>query len=163
MIVRAIEPSDIGPVAKLLAELAVEFIIGDFDPAAQAHFLAKNNAAEIRGFIDRGFRYHVAESEGRLAGFVGVRDNSHLYHLFVAKSLQRRGIGRMLWEFAKRDCWRRGHRGAFTVNASSNAVPAYERLGFVRNGAMQDSNGIRYNPMRLEPDAAEQQRAATLS
>jgi GNAT superfamily N-acetyltransferase len=94
--------------------------------------------------------YPVAELNGELVGFVGVRENKHLYHLFVSKALQRRGIGRKLWEFAKGECQTAGYRGAFTVNSSNNALPAYERWGFRRDGDARTSNGITFNPMKLE-------------
>jgi GNAT superfamily N-acetyltransferase len=148
--IRPIEPGDIEPVAQLLAALATEFIAWEFEPAARERFLEKNNAPAIREFLLHNYRYHVAERGGELVGFVGVRDNKHLYHLFVAKSAQGRGVGRKLWEFAKRDCGANGHHGAFTVNASNNAVPIYERFGFIRDGAAQNSNGVIYNPMKLE-------------
>ena len=148
--IRPIEPSDIEPVANLLSELASAYIINEFEQPAQERFLAKNNANAIREFIAIGYRYHVAESNGELAGFVGVRGNAHLYHLFVAAPLQGKGIGRALWEFAKRECEVSGHRGAFTVNSSNNAVPIYERWGFRRAGPPENSNGIVYNPMKLE-------------
>jgi GNAT superfamily N-acetyltransferase len=144
------DPADIEPVAKLLSELASEFIVGEFEPPAQERFLVENNAEAIRRFIASQFRYHVAEIDGRLVGFVGVRENKHLYHLFVSKPLQGRGIGRQLWEFAKKDCEASGHRGAFTVNSSNSAMPIYERWGFKRDGAAKTSNGITYNPMKLE-------------
>ncbi len=143
-------PPDIEPVANLLSELASEFIIGEFDPEAQKRFLEENNAEAIRGFVASGFRYRVAEVDGMLAGFIGIRDNKHLYHLFVAQSLQRRGIGRMLWDVAKRECETSGHRGAFTVNSSSHAMPVYERWGFRQDGPAKHSNGVTYNPMKLE-------------
>lgn len=142
------EPQDIDRAANLLAELAAEFIIGEFEAAAQAQFLSRNNADAIRGFIAGTHRYHVAEVDGELVGFVGVRDNKHLYHLFVAKPMQRQGIGRALWEYAQRECVANGHGGPFTVNASDNAVPVYERWGFQRTGPAQNANGILYNPMK---------------
>jgi GNAT superfamily N-acetyltransferase len=144
------EASDIEPAASLLAELAAEFIIGEFEPEARRHFLEENDAEAIRGFVSSGFRYHVAEMNGELVGFVGVRENKHLHHLFVAKPLQRKGIGRMLWNFAKRECEASGHLGAFTVNSSRHAMPIYERWGFRRDGPAKHSNGVTYNPMKLE-------------
>lgn len=150
--IRPIDLGDIEAVANLLADLSTEFIIGEFERAAQQHFLRKNDAESIRGFLANGYRYHVAEVDGQLIGFVGVRDNSHLYHLFVAKALQRRGVGRMLWERAKHECELSGHRGPFTVNSSNNAVPIYERWGFRLAGPRVNSNGILYNPMRLDSD-----------
>src|SRR5690242_1501835 len=101
--IRPIDSADIEPVARLLSELASEFIVGEFQPPARERFLVENNVEAIRGFIANGFRYHVAEIDGELVGFVGVRENKHLYHLFVSKPLQGRGIGRQLWEFAKRE------------------------------------------------------------
>jgi GNAT superfamily N-acetyltransferase len=148
--IRPMEAADIDPAARLLCELAVEFITGEFEATAQGRFLVENNAEAIRGFIATTFRYHVAELNGELVGFVGVRENKHLYHLFVSKPLQRRGVGRKLWEFAKRECEAAGYRGAFSVNSSNHALPVYERWGFRRDGDARTSNGITYNPMKLE-------------
>lgn len=150
MTIRPMEPPDIEPVANLLSELASEFIIGEFEPEARKRFLEENDAEAIRGFVASGFRYCVAEVKGVLIGFVGVRDNKHLYHLFVAKNLQRRGIGRKLWDVAKRECEASGHRGAFSVNSSNHAMPIYERWGFRQDGPARHSNGVTYNPMKLE-------------
>ena len=56
--------------------------------------------AAIAKYIRRGYRYHVAENENVIVGIVGIRDNSHLYHLFVAESHQGRGMAKALWEKA---------------------------------------------------------------
>jgi GNAT superfamily N-acetyltransferase len=151
--IRPIAPKDVDLVAELLSGLAAEFIVHEFDAEAQRQFPRENSAECIRGFIAAGFRYHVAEANGSVVGFVGVRENKHLYHLFVAKPVQRQGIGRELWEFAKRECECLGHRGDFTVNSSNNAVPIYERWGFRRDGPPKtNASGVVYNPMRLEND-----------
>jgi len=139
--------ADVASVASLLASLAREHITHEFDPRARELFLAKNDEANIRRFVAQGFRYHVAESHGRIVGVVGVRDNRHLYHLFVANDFQRRGIARRLWAVAREQCIAAGNPGNFTVNASNNAIPVYERLGFVRSGPAQNDDGILYNPM----------------
>ena len=153
MTIRPMASHDVDTAASLLSELASEFIVHEFDSEAQKQFLAENDADCIRRFIDRGFRYHVAEADGAIVGFVGVRDNKHLYHLFVAKPVQRRGVGHQLWEFAKAQCEALGHRGAFTVNSSNNAVPIYERWGFRRDGPSKtNASGVVYNPMKMETD-----------
>ena len=139
--------ADISALAALLESLAREHIIHEFEADAKAIFLAKNNEKSIRQFVADGFRYHVAEVDGRLIGFVGVRDNSHLYHLFVANDFQRQGIGRQLWNVARAECVAAGSSERFTVNSSNNAVPIYERLGFLRTGPMQNKDGVFYNPM----------------
>ena len=145
--IRPLQPRDIESVAKLLEALARDYITPEFSLDGQQLFLSKNNEDSITGFVNEGFRYHVAHLNGQIVGFVGMRDNKHLYHLFVATVLQRQGLGRRLWEVARAECIAAGNPGEFTVNSSKNAIGVYERFGFVRTAPTQDSNGVLYNPM----------------
>jgi len=145
--------ADLPIVARLLRELAERYIVPEFVPAARISFLSKNDENAIARFVTDGFRYHIAEIDGEIVGFVGVRDNRHLYHLFVAVPYHRRGIARQLWDVASLECRERGHTGAFTVNSSNNAVAVYERLGFRRTAPIQDSGGVLFNPMASTADA----------
>jgi ribosomal protein S18 acetylase RimI-like enzyme len=145
--------ADLPAVARLLRELAERYIVHEFVPAARASFLANNDEAAIARFVANGFRYHVAEVDGTIAGFVGTRDDRHLYHLFVAEPYHRRGIARRLWQTASRECRERGHTGAFTVNSSNNAVAVYEHLGFRRTAPVRDNDGVLFNPMASAADA----------
>jgi ribosomal protein S18 acetylase RimI-like enzyme len=148
--IRPMSSADIPSVASLLALLAREHITHEFNPRARELFLAKNDEANIRRFVAQGFRYHVAESRARIVGFVGVRDDRHVYHLFVANDFQRRGIARRLWTVAREECIAAGNRGRFTVNSSNGAIAVYERLGFARAGPAKNDNGILYNPMATQ-------------
>lgn len=148
MQIRPLAEDDIPAVAALLRELALEFIVHESTLAGAANFLAENDQAGIRGFLARGHVYHVAAIGGEVAGFVAVRDDSHLFHLFVGKRWQRRGIARQLWQVAREQALARGG-GAFTVNSSNFAVPVYEAFGFVRAGPTLCAKGLYYNPMRL--------------
>ncbi|MGI8981615.1 MAG: GNAT family N-acetyltransferase [Pirellulaceae bacterium] len=148
--IRRLRPDDVADVAALLEQLARTSITGEFSPLAQEKFLRSNDAAAIHGFIANGFQYWVAESNQAIIGFVGIRDNSHLYHLFVAKSFQRQGIAHQLWQVAQEACQAAGNPGRYTVNSSNNAVGFYESLGFRRSHPMQDSDGVLYNPMIME-------------
>ncbi len=149
MLVRALTPDDIPAVASLLESLAREHILHEFTPEAREAFLSKNNASSLRQLVEKGFRYHVGTVNGRIVGFVGTRDNTHLYHLFVANEFQRQGMGRRLWNTARAECMARGNRGAFTVNSSNNAIAVYERLGFACSGPAQSMDGVIYNPMAM--------------
>ena len=153
--IRPMTDADIPSVASLLESLAREHITHEFPPQAQARFLANNNEDRIRAFVAHGFRYHVTESRGRIVGFVGVRDNKHLYHLFVANDFQRRGLGRRLWAVAREECIAAGNSGSFTVNSSNNAVAVYERLGFARSGPARNHGGVLYNPMATQIPGTE--------
>lgn len=151
--IRPLVDTDLAAVARLLRELAEKYIIHEFVPAARVSFLANNDETAIARFVANGFRYHVAEVDGTIAGFVGTRDNRHLYHLFVAQQYHLRGIARRLWQTASMECRERGHTGAFTVNSSNNAVAVYERLGFRRTAPVQDNDGVLFNPMASATDA----------
>ena len=120
-----------------------------------AAFFAEHDAAGLRRNLDAGFVYHAAIVDGVLAGFIGVRGGTHVYHLFVDAPFHRRGIARALWLAARSAALDggkgAGHGGIFTVNASNVSVPFYESLGFERTAPMQVST-VRYNPMRLVAD-----------
>ena len=153
--IRPLRPEDIAAVAELLESLARASFLQEFAPEARELFLSKNSAVAIEQFVAAGFRYHVAELDSkilnsRIVGFVGIRDNKHLYHLFVAQPFQGRGIGRRLWETAAAECIAQGNPGVFTVNSSSNAVAVYERFGFKCTAPLQNVNGVLFTPMELD-------------
>ena len=146
--------SDASAISAFLRPLAEKFIAHDFDPAARNRFLATFSPAAIDRYLGSGFRYQLAESGGSIVGVVSTRDDGHVYHLFVAESLQRAGLGRRLWEVARDASLAAGHRGDFTVNSSRFAVGFYERLGFERDGPENDQDGVASVPMRLRWRAA---------
>jgi GNAT superfamily N-acetyltransferase len=148
MQIRLLEPADIPAAAAVLRRAAETFILHESAPDDAAHFLAQHDAAGIARNVDAGFVYHAAIVDGALAGFIGVRGGTHVYHLFVDAAYQRRGIARALWDAARAAALVPGHPGVFTVNASNVSVPFYASLGFERTAPMQVDK-VRYNPMRL--------------
>jgi len=149
MLIRPLTAADIPSVAALLRELAREYIVHESPPEGASTFLAENDELGVRGFLARGHVYHVAVIGGEVAGFVAVRDRSHLFHLFVGKRWHRRGVARALWDAAREAAVAGGGDGSFTVNSSNFAVPVYEAFGFVRVGPTQCAKGLYFNPMRL--------------
>jgi ribosomal protein S18 acetylase RimI-like enzyme len=152
MLIRSLDTADIPAAAALLRRAAEEFILHESTPQDAAAFLADQGEAAMRSRVAAGYVYHVALVDGELAGFVGVRDRSHVYSLYVDRRYQRRGIARKLWQAARGAALdgAPGHPGVFTVNASNYAVPSYQALGFARTAPMQISI-VRYNPMRFVP------------
>jgi ribosomal protein S18 acetylase RimI-like enzyme len=151
--IRALSPEDIPAAAALLRRAAEEFILHESSPEDGAAFLAQQGEDGIRGFLAQGFVYHVAEADGELAGFIAIRERSHVYSLYVDKRWQRRGIARRLWETGRDAALGPEHPGYFTVKASNYALPFYVSLGFVPTAPTQASI-VRYNPMRLVLDHA---------
>jgi GNAT superfamily N-acetyltransferase len=150
MLIRPLTCADIPAAAAVLRRAAEAFILPESSLEDAAAFLAEHDAAGLRRNLDAGFVYHAALVDGVLAGFIGVRGGTHVYHLFVDAAYQRRGIARALWHAARAAALQPGHAGVFTVNASNVSVPFYAALGFERTAPMQVAQ-VRYNPMRLGP------------
>jgi ribosomal protein S18 acetylase RimI-like enzyme len=140
---------DASAISAFLIPLAARFIAQEFDADARSRFLETFSPAAIEGYIRDGFRYHLAEHAGALVGVVATREDSHLYHLFVAESAHRSGLGTRLWQVARDASLASGYRGDFTVKSSQFAVGFYEQLGFKRAGPEQNQDGVISVPMRL--------------
>jgi GNAT superfamily N-acetyltransferase len=154
MRIRPIQDTDFPTLAALIRSLSEQFIMHESHPEAAADFVRENDEDCLRGFVRAGMAYHVAEREGAIAGFIALRDQGHIYHLFVDQAYHRQGIAKALWQVARQAARDGGHTGPFTVNASNYALPVYEALGFVRTAETQCKNGIYFNPMQLDTLAA---------
>jgi GNAT superfamily N-acetyltransferase len=143
---------DVPRISALICSLSTLYILSPDTEGAEPYLESINEPA-IRGYIiANNFRYLVAESEGQLIGVIALRDNTHIYHMFIAEAFQGKGIGRELWETVKAEAMEAGNVGRFTVNSSLNAVPVYERLGFVPVGQRVEENGVTFQPMLLIED-----------
>ena len=73
------------------------------------------------------------ESE-EIIGVIGLRDNSHIFLMFVDKKHHKKGIAKSLFNhlLAKTDV------SEITVNSSPYAQPIYEKLGFVKTAEKQE-------------------------
>lgn len=140
-------------ISCLAYELSARYIVPDFTPKGREMLLNSMTKEKIRKYMKDGFRYHVAAFNDQVIGVIAIRDNSHLYHLFVNENFQRQGIATCLWETVRDICLATGNSGRFTVNASLNARPVYERFGFVTTSSIQDQNGVITIPMKLFLDS----------
>jgi GNAT superfamily N-acetyltransferase len=146
IVVREATTEDADRISGLLTVLAEEFIVGEFSEEGRRHLLAHFGVTEMQERLRAAeYRFQVAEDGAVLVGVVGVRARTHLQYLFVAKSHQRSGLARRLWDQARRQAGNAS--GRYTVNASAYAVPAYRRLGFKAVGAVKESSGVRFQPM----------------
>jgi GNAT superfamily N-acetyltransferase len=151
MLIRPLEPSDLSACARLLRASATEFIVHESPREGACTFLREHDEEGMRGYLAAGYVYHVALDRNEVAGFISVRDNSHVFHMFVDKRWHRQGLARRLWETALAGALARGGSGAFTVNASNYAVPVYASFGFERTAPTQCLKGLYFNPMRFTP------------
>lgn len=150
MFIRAATTGDIEAISALISHLT-QVYIGPTCTAAGAETLVKAMSVEaLTRYFAEGYQYYVAlNAMTELAGVVGIKDNSHLYHLFVADHAKGKGLSRQLWEHAKAQCLAKGNCGTFTVNSAINALPVYLHFGFVPLGDIRERGGIRDIPMQL--------------
>lgn len=142
--------ADVPRISTLVRHLTEKYIAHEMPAAAANRLLGSMVEPAIRRYLASGYRYHVAEVNGELAGVVAVRDNRHLYHLYVAERFQGQGLARALWQVAKAASLEAGNPGVFTVNSSRFAVGLYEKFGFVGRGEVVDEAGVIHIPMTLE-------------
>ena len=128
----------------LIRRFSPDFTVSPDGTGAEP-FFESISAQAVAGYIaDPRYRYHAAFDGADLAGFIAIRDGSHLFHLFVAPEFQRRGLATRLWQLATAS----GTNKAFTVNSTRFAVPVYERFGFVQSGPLAEKHGICFIPMQ---------------
>jgi len=147
--IRAATSRDAESISKLVCQLSATFIVNEFTSEGREILLNSMTPAAIEKYIQSGFRYHVAKLENQIVGVVGVKDNNHLYHLFVAEAFHRQGIARKLLQVAIDDCLVKGNPGEFTVSSSEYAQIVYEALGFVTQSEPQHKSGVIIIPMKL--------------
>ena len=141
-------PADAEAIAGLIASFQSELTDDPFGAGAEQFLASVSLQAERDYLTSERYRYLLAYSDSRLAGFVAIRDGSHLFHLFVERSYQGKGVARCLWERALQELCAPDSHGGFTVNSSLSAVPVYEAFGFIAVGSIQREHGISFLPMR---------------
>lgn len=140
---------DVDPIRALITSLLPMMTIHPNGEGAE-QFIESFGVPAMQRYISApNFRYQLAMLNGGLAGVVAVRDNSHLFHLFVAQHLHGQGIGKKLWQAAWNDARSLGNPGQFTVNSSMGALEMYKHWGFEPAGGPIQQHGIAYVPMRL--------------
>jgi GNAT superfamily N-acetyltransferase len=149
-------PRDAEAISALVTSLVPYFLADPGRPEEAATFLQSITPDAIRGYLSGDFRYHLAEADGATVGLIGMREGSHVYHLFVDAGYHGRGIAGLLWKRALDVAREAGHTGRISVNASRYAVPVYRRFGFREAGAEVVKDGVAFLPMVREEEADPQ-------
>lgn len=149
MNIRPGTPADAEAVASLIAGFQPLLTLDPTGAGADVYLASVSAEAEQEYLQSSRYEYLLAEEEGELAGFIAMRDRTHLFHLFVASPHQRKGVARALWHAARECALRTGDVQAFTVNSSLNAMPVYRSFGFQPAGEVVHRHGIAFQPMRL--------------
>lgn len=149
LILRAARREDAPAISVLILDL-MPYLTLRPDGAGAEQFIAGMAVSRVAGYVtEPNYRYWIAHAGVELAGVVALRDNTHLFHLFVARAFHGRGYARQMWNAARRAAFDAGNTEGFTVNSSPHAMPMYQRFGFVATGPRVEALGIAYTPMRL--------------
>jgi GNAT superfamily N-acetyltransferase len=148
MHIRPARPEDANAISALIHSVAHYFTVKP-DGSGADEFLTTISPEAISRYISgANFQYLAGFVDQALVGVVAVRDNKHLYHLFVSPQFQRRGYAKALWKAAMDKAIELGNPGEFTVNSTPFAAPVYESFGFEALGPKVETKGIAYIPMR---------------
>lgn len=140
--------TDAAAISLLINSLASHFLLHPQGQGAEA-FLQSISPASLQKLIEApNMAYYKATQGEHLAGVVALRDNAHLYHLFVSPAFQGQRLGRLLWEHVRDEALSCANTGQFTVNSTPHAVPVYECFGFKATGPRLEKNGIAFVPMQ---------------
>ncbi|WP_345416754.1 GNAT family N-acetyltransferase [Halioxenophilus aromaticivorans] len=146
MSVRRANADDIPQLAELVSSLA-GFYLDDPNTELPAWFKETISEPAFEARIkSQDYVNILYENAGRVEGYAALKDGSHLYHLFVAKSQQRTGIATLLWRSLLTYC----HADLVTVRSSMYAVPVYERFGFTVERPAGLKDGIAFQPLVLK-------------
>jgi GNAT superfamily N-acetyltransferase len=154
--IRIANSGDVSGISRLLRSLSHTYIVSPDDPQVDI-FFATLTEGSISRFIERPDVVYLvaATSTPELVGAAAISGDEKVEHLFVDPAYQGIGLGRGLWEHLRDHALQSGNPGLFKVNSSLNAVPIYERFGFVIAGPKVERYGGAYVPMILTLAAAQ--------
>lgn len=151
--IRQATAEDASAISSLILSVAHFFTLHPQGHGAEV-FLSNLQPDAILKLIEADrFLYCVAHVDGVLAGAAAMKDNVHLYHLFVSPAFQKKGIARQLWQHMHQIAIQQGHQGIFTVNSTPYAQSMYEHLGFCATAPQVQMKGITFIPMSLNSHA----------
>ncbi|MDO4462354.1 MAG: GNAT family N-acetyltransferase [Bacteroidia bacterium] len=127
----------------LALSVFMEYEAPDYPREGVEEFKRAMNDKEYVGLLS----FYVAKEGNDIVGMLATRkEGHHVALLFVEGKWHRRGVGKRLLEYMVRDT----KVDSLTVNSAPYAHEFYKKIGFVDVDGEQESNGIRYFPMRFD-------------
>ena len=151
MNIRVGSSSDAEAVAGLIAYFQSE-LTDDPSGAGAERFLASVSVQAERDYLASArYRYLLAFSGSELAGFIAIRDGSHLFHLFVGQAHQRQGLGRLLWQRALRELWTRTAKEFSRSTQACRQSRSIAALALLQRVQHRASMAFRFFPCSARP------------
>jgi GNAT superfamily N-acetyltransferase len=148
---RLAKDSEVELVSELVVRVFDQFVAGNSSAEGRADFHRYASPTALRARHLEGYLTFVVTRNERLVGVLHLKAGAHIAMLFVEGDSQRQGIGRkLISEAVGYAVTRQPPVPVMTLAATSNAVQAYQRLGFSIIGETKVIKGIRFTPMGLK-------------
>lgn len=145
MTIRKAEAKDADNI-KVLVDSLAHFYLTDEQPEIPSWFAHTLQQSEFeRRILSTDFELYVYELDNEVVGYISVKNRTHLYHLFVAKEHQGKGISTMLWQYVNDNL----AMEIQSVRSSLFAIPIYHHFGFRKIGLPESKGGISFQTMEI--------------
>ncbi|PKG39094.1 GNAT family N-acetyltransferase [Psychromonas sp. Urea-02u-13] len=145
MSIRVANENDVSKICSLVISLS-HFYLESIESELPDWFAETlTEKAFLNRIINEEYQNFVYEIHGEIVGYLALKGNSHLYHLFVAENHQGKGISKSLWSYARNVCIAE----IYTLRSSLFAIPIYQNFGFKMVGDAGEKDGIGFQSMEL--------------
>ncbi len=143
--IRPARPDDLAAISAICMAAFHEAVAPSLSAQGVATFTQVAAADAFAERLQGDNHILVAEQDGDIVGVIELKEGRHLAMLFVAPACQGQGIGHALLQAVLPQL----RTPAMSLRASLNAVPTYQRYGFVIDGEVGEFNGLVYQPLSL--------------
>jgi predicted N-acetyltransferase YhbS len=143
--IRPARPDDLAAISAICMAAFSEAVAPSLSAQGVATFTQVAAADAFAERLQGDNHILVAERDGDIVGVIELKEGRHLAMLFVDPACQGQGIGHALLQAVLPQL----RAPAMSVPASLNAVPTYQRYGFVIDGEVGEFNGLVYQPLSL--------------
>lgn len=145
MSIREATECDVMQIQDLVASLSHFYMNDKFEDLPEWLKATLTEAEFLKRVLSADYSNFIYEIDGKVLGYISMKEVSHLFHLFVAETSHGKGISRSLWEFAQKAC----AAEKYTLRSSIFAVPVYRAFGFIETGPAGVKDGVEFQPMML--------------
>lgn len=150
--IRKIASNEVEEAFTLALNVFMEFEAPDYKPEGAETF--KCDIVQNKEFIKKCKNgicpIYAAFDKGKIIGIIGMRSNkTHINLVFTKKEYHRKGVATAIFNFMMEDLLKENPLlKEITLNSSPYGLPFYLKIGFIPLSEEQETNGIRYTPMK---------------
>lgn len=143
----ALSTREVKELTSLVIETFDEFVGVDYSEEGKKSFYEFVNDGKIFTNMLLAHEFLItAKINQEIVGVITTKDRAHISLLFVRKDYHGKGIARDLLE----SLLNLTEDETITVNSSPYALEIYKKLGFVIQENLQEKDGIKFIPMKMQ-------------